>query len=219
MTFKFLWENREKPNLFSERWLKVWAKRILNMTGLMTILVVRRKWMLQGMKIGTLSILYKFDLNGRAANLIIGDSTFIAAKSHFAIHEKVVIGSCVVINEGVKILTASHDLNDPQWKMYSKPIIIDDYAWIATNAIILPGVSIGKGAVVAAGAVVGRDVPPFALAIGNPAEIRLDRRIHNLDYNPVVFAAPYEAWIGRNAQLFSVNNDTSGRATPRINDD
>lgn len=191
---------------------------MLNLAGLMSILIVRKKLITKGVKVGTLSILYKFDLNGRAANLIIGDSTFIAAKSHFSVHEKLVIGSYVVINEGVKVLTASHDLNDPQWKMYSRPIIIDDYAWIATNAIILPGVSIGRGAVVAAGAVVGKSVPPFALAIGNPAEIRLDRRVRNLDYNPVVFAAPYEAWIGRNAQLFSLNTEASANTSSRIED-
>lgn len=79
-----------------------------------------------------------------------------------------------------------------------KSINVGDYAWIATNAIILPGVSIGKGAVVGAGAVVRRDVPEYAIVIGNPASVQIIQRTMDLNYSPVILNAPFEAWIGRN---------------------
>jgi hypothetical protein len=86
-------------------------------------------------------------------------------------------------------------------RRFSKPIVIDDCAWIATGATLLPGAWLGRGAVVGAGAVVACHVPDYALAIGNPAKLTIDRRAKNLSYDPANFAAPYEAWIGRNASL------------------
>ena len=65
------------------------------------------------------------------------------------------------INDGAVLLTATHSLTDPAWSLTIDPIEIGAYAWIAMNAIILPGVSIGQGAVVGAGAVVRRNVPPI----------------------------------------------------------
>lgn len=152
---------------------------------------------------GELSILYKPEVNGKHANLKIGAHTFVSQDVHFAPHAEIRVGSFVCINNGVRILSASHNLSDSYWRMFSKPILIDDYAWIATGATLLPGVRIGKGAVVGAVAVVACDVPDYALAMGNPAKLSLDRRTKDLQYDPVIFAAPYEAWIGRNASLKS----------------
>jgi len=61
---------------------------------------------------------------------------------------------------------------------------------------LLPGVHIGRGAVVGAGAVVSRDVPEFAVAVGNPAKIMTKKRTERLEYAPVDFVAEYEAWLG-----------------------
>jgi maltose O-acetyltransferase len=87
--------------------------------------------------------------------------------------------------------------------MVSSPIVIKDFAWIATGAIILPGVTVGKGAVVGAGAVVRQSIPDYATAIGNPCSIHPNKRVECLQYDPVIFCAPYEAWIGRNRLLKS----------------
>lgn len=51
----------------------------------------------------------------------------------------------------------------------AKPVVIEDNAWIGTRAVIMPGVTVGQGAVVAAGAIVLRDVPPLAVVVGSPA--------------------------------------------------
>ena len=89
-------------------------------------------------------------------------------------------------NDRVTILTASHHVGDPGWRSFQKPVRIDDYTWIAIGATILPGVTIGYGAVVGAGAVVAKDVPPLAVATGNPAVIRLNARPADLCYDPVL---------------------------------
>ena len=60
-------------------------------------------------------------------------------------------------------------MNDPFFRDCPAPIEIDDYAWIGSRATVLPGVKIGKGAVVAAGAVVTKDVTPYLVVGGVPA--------------------------------------------------
>jgi maltose O-acetyltransferase len=77
------------------------------------------------------------------------------------------------------------------------PIVVGDYAWIASNAIILPDVTIGEGTVVGAGAVVRRNVPPFSVVVDNPANETSSRCSKVLDYSPVIFVAPFEAWHGQ----------------------
>jgi len=79
------------------------------------------------------------------------------------------IGENVSISPEVTILTAFHPIDDPQFRVATRPIEIDDYAFVGTRATILAGVRIGRGAVVAAGAVVTRDVPPLAVVAGVPA--------------------------------------------------
>ena len=66
---------------------------------------------------------------------------------------------------------AYHDLDDHSITPPSRPIIVGDNVWIGTRAIILPGVTIGDGAVIGAGAVVTKDVPARSVAAGNPARI------------------------------------------------
>lgn len=79
------------------------------------------------------------------------------------------IGSNVSISEGVVILTLEHDPNSPTFENRGAPVTIHDRAFIGTQAMILPGVTIGEGAIVAARAVVTRDVAPYAIVAGVPA--------------------------------------------------
>lgn len=194
----FLWKNREQPRFLSSRWLVVWAKRFITAWRLIKILFSREKLKYKGIHIGHLSIADKIEVNGKHRNISIGSHTFIADGVHVTSHGLVTIGSNVAINSGVRILSASHYLSDPNWTMFSRPITVGDYAWIATGATILPGVNIGYGAVIGAGAVVTIDVPDYALAVGNPARIFEGKRSKELQYSPVIFTVPYEAWLGRN---------------------
>lgn len=63
-----------------------------------------------------------------------------------------------------------HDLNDPQFKTKGKPVTIGDNVFIFSNAMIMPGVTIGEGAIVLAGSVVVKDVLPWMIVGGNPAK-------------------------------------------------
>lgn len=80
------------------------------------------------------------------------------------------IGSNCCIGEDVRLLTGSHDVTSPHFDLVTKPILIQDNVWIATAAIILPGITIGEGAVIAAGSVVTKDVAPWTVVGGNPAK-------------------------------------------------
>lgn len=92
------------------------------------------------------------------------------------------IGNNVDIAQEVNIWTEQHDYNSPKYSSVSKPVIIEDYVWIASRATVLPGVTIGKGAVVASGAIVTKDVPPLAIVAGVPAKVIGKREEEALRY-------------------------------------
>ena len=93
--------------------------------------------------------------------------------------DKIEIGDDCMIAYGVNITTATHDYNvEIMNKTYiTKPVKIGSNVWIGINAIILPGVTIGNGAVIGGGAVVTKDVPEYAIVVGNPAKILKYRSI------------------------------------------
>ncbi|WP_323748257.1 acyltransferase [Burkholderia pseudomultivorans] len=197
---KYLWIHRERPRPGSRRWWVVWIKRALMLRRLVRLALIQARLRAKGVKIGELSVLYRFRIQGSPARISIGSHSFVSEDVTMAAHDRITIGSRVVINDGVNILTASHALGDPHWRMYSREVRIDDYAWIATNATILPGVHIGTGAVVGAGAVVRSDVAPYAVVVGNPAAPVATTRVRTLAYDPALFSAPFEAWVGANNQ-------------------
>jgi maltose O-acetyltransferase len=90
-------------------------------------------------------------------------------------------GHDVSIGPEATILTLAHDPQSPEFADHGGDVIIGDRVWIAYRAIILPGVTIGEGAVVAAGAVVTRDVEPFAIVAGVPAR-KVGERSRDLTY-------------------------------------
>lgn len=79
------------------------------------------------------------------------------------------IGRDVSIGPEAAILTLGHDPRSPHFADRGGSVTIGDHVWIGFRAIVLPGVTVGEGAVVGAGAVVSRDVPPFTIVAGNPA--------------------------------------------------
>lgn len=91
------------------------------------------------------------------------------------------IGAGVAIAPEVALLTADHDPQSPDFAGRTAPVVIEDHAWLGTRAMVLPGVTIGQGAVVAAGAVVTKDVPPYTIVGGVPARPIGERR-RDLDY-------------------------------------
>jgi acetyltransferase-like isoleucine patch superfamily enzyme len=92
------------------------------------------------------------------------------------------IGENVSISPEVVILTAAHRVDDPAFRVEVKPVVIEDYVWVGTRAMILPGVKLRRGSVVAAGAVVTKEVPPLAIVAGVPARQVGTRPEHALGY-------------------------------------
>ena len=86
------------------------------------------------------------------------------------------IGNNVIFAQNIVASALNHEYRDPNLPIYKQPIItkeiiIEDDCWIAANAVITAGVTIGKHSVIAAGAVVTKDIPPYSVAVGNPAKI------------------------------------------------
>jgi acetyltransferase-like isoleucine patch superfamily enzyme len=102
------------------------------------------------------------------AVLTIGGYTSIGDRTQIQCRDRVTIGSNVIIAWDVNIL--EHDFHNPAGgAAVAQPIVIEDEVWIGAHAIVLKGVTIGRGAIIGAGAVVTKDVPPFTFAAGNPA--------------------------------------------------
>ncbi|MBW1655019.1 acyltransferase [Flavobacterium quisquiliarum] len=193
-SLRYLWRNRIKYRPFSKAFFISWAKRLLTFPELVKNNRRRKKLINNGANIAETAEIGIVNINGRKENLSIDDFSTLG-KVEIALHDKVSIGKYVCINDGVIILSASHDVSDPLWRHKKAPISIGDYAWIATNAIILPGVNIGKGAVVGAGAVVSKDVKDYTIVIGNPAKEIEKKRTEVLKYNPCEFLATNNAWL------------------------
>ena len=91
------------------------------------------------------------------------------------------IGNNVIISNDCEIITTSHYIDSPEWEHKYYGLEIEDYVWIASNVLILPSCRrIGKGAVIGAGSVVVKDVPPMAVMGGNPAQcLKTRKNIHS----------------------------------------
>jgi len=126
-----------------------------------------------------------FPLNGvrvralRGAGYSVGSKVYVGTELHitddlYVKRCKLTIGDRVAIAQRVLILLSSH-ANESRVAAYIQPVhgsvSIDDDAWIGAGAILLPNVSIGEQSVVAAGAVVTKDVPPRTIVAGNPARV------------------------------------------------
>ncbi len=91
------------------------------------------------------------------------------------------IGSSVNLSSGVWIWTSEHDVNSPGFSGTSAEVVVEDYVWLGGRVIVLPGVTVGKGAVVASGAVVTKNIAPYDIVAGVPAK-KIGERSRNLDY-------------------------------------
>lgn len=102
---------------------------------------------------------------------IVGYNAFLDARRTITIGENVNIGG------DVAIFSCEHDINSPSFGGKGGPVVINDWVYIGTRAMILPGVTVGEGAVVASGAVVTKDVKPWTVVGGVPARYIKDRPV------------------------------------------
>ena len=125
--------------------------------------------------LGDYSVIESFAcINNAVGDVIIGDHTRIGL--HNTIIGPVDIGNHVNLAQGITVTALNHNFSDTNKRIdeqgvSTNPVTIEDDVWIGANAVILPGVTIGEHSVVAAGAVVTKDVPPHSLVAGVPAKV------------------------------------------------
>lgn len=131
-----------------------------------------------GAKLDSTAVVYSSVRVYYPANLEMGEYACLAPEVDCYNVDRIKIGANTTISQKTYLCTASHDISHPNMPLTHKPIVIEDQAWVAAEAFIGPGVTIGQGSVVAARAVVMKDVPAWKVAGGNPAKILKDRVIH-----------------------------------------
>jgi maltose O-acetyltransferase len=160
------------PDLEAERQKVKECLRLYNLTEALS----ERQILLQQLlrQIGQNSIIEPPFYCVYGQNIYIGDHVFLNVLCTILDCNEVHIGNHVMIGPSVQIYTAAHELQVEAriqgWEV-AKPIVIEDNVWIGGGAILLPGVRIGRNAVVGAGAVVSRNVPANTVVAGNPARV------------------------------------------------
>lgn len=111
-------------------------------------------------------------------NIEIGNNVIIGKKADFDGAGGISIRNGVIFAPEVCIYSRTHNFDSKDLQalpfdnvMLTSKVIIKDYVWIGRRVIILPGVTVGKGAIIGAGAVVSKDIPDYAIAVGNPAKV------------------------------------------------
>ncbi|MBI4008992.1 acyltransferase [Candidatus Roizmanbacteria bacterium] len=115
-------------------------------------------------------------------NVSIGEDTVVGESAVLDGRDRLFIGNHVAVATGVMIFNAQHEIEDEFFSPSTAPVVIEDYVFVGPRVIIQPGVKVGKGAIIAAGAVVTKDVPPFAIVGGVPAKIIGERKLKDLHY-------------------------------------
>ena len=125
--------------------------------------------------LGNKSIIEDFvTVNNGVGNVIIGERTIIGIGN--TIIGPVTVGNDVMLAQNIVVSGMNHgyeDINLPpsRQKDICKQIVIEDEVWIGANSVITAGVSIGKHSIIGAGSVVTKNIPPFCIAVGNPAKV------------------------------------------------
>ncbi|MBR5535021.1 MAG: acyltransferase [Clostridia bacterium] len=124
-----------------------------------------------GITLGDRVFLHRFvKLSAYGGKIEIGNNSYIGDRTEIHSGEAVKIGNGVNIAWDCNILDRDYHAFNSE-KEVIKPVVIEDNVWIGVRSTVLKGVRIGQGAVVAAGSVVTRDVPPHSLVAGNPAKV------------------------------------------------
>jgi acetyltransferase-like isoleucine patch superfamily enzyme len=164
-------------------WRTGWSYFFLILIGKLPGHWVRRslyRW-LYGFSFPASSVLYGGAEIRNCQALKIGENTVIGHHAILDARRGIELGCNVNLSTGVWIWTEQHDPNDPDFAIVGGKVVIEDYAWISCRTVILPGVRIGEGCVVGAGAVVTRDMPAWSIVGGVPATV-IGQRNRNLRY-------------------------------------
>ena len=136
-----------------------------------------------GLKIGNNSYIYGKAEIRSPDQIRIGQNSIIGHNALLDGRGGLEIGNNVNLSSGVWIWTTEHDVHDSNFCSVPERVIIEDYSWVSCRTVILPGVVIGYGAVVCAGAVVTKSVEPYSIVAGVPAKKIGEREKKEFDYN------------------------------------
>ena len=156
---------------------------ILHIVGYIPSHIIRGLiYQLSGISMGEGSTIHMGAKFYNPRNISIGEDTLVGEGVVLDGRDIIKIGSHVDIATDVMIYNSQHDIENPDFSAITKPVVIEDYVFIGPRAIILPGVTIGQGAVVAAGAVVTKDVSPKHVVGGVPAVKIGERKLKDFHY-------------------------------------
>jgi len=162
----------------------IWAVefQILQYAGLVPLQTIRFAiYRVFGLTLGRDSVIYGGCDVRHPKRICIGTGSAIGGRCLLDGRSGLRIGNSVNLSGEVWLLTLEHDPNSPDFGVRGGPVVINDYVWVGGKAIILPGVTVGRGAVVGCGAVVTKDVPEYAIVAGVPAKI-IGERARDLNY-------------------------------------
>jgi putative colanic acid biosynthesis acetyltransferase WcaF len=151
---------------------------------------LRQVWLrMLGARIGAGSIIFRGTTVFGAEYLRLGERVHVGFRVVLDARGGITIADDVNISSDSQLLTARHAIHSPDFEREVAPIMIEDHVWVATRSIILAGVSVARGAVVAAGGVAARDVPPSTVVAGVPAK-PIGQRRGDLGYRLVARRPP-----------------------------
>lgn len=156
---------------------------IVRITGFIPIHLLR--WViyrLAGVKISTKAHIHMGAQFFEPSGVEIGEGTIIGQNAFLDGRDKLKIGRFVDIASDVMIYNSEHDINSEYFEAVNAPVEVEDYVFIGPRAILLPGIKVGKGAIIAAGAVVTKDVDEFTIVGGVPAKPIGERKNKNPNY-------------------------------------
>ena len=110
-------------------------------------------------------------------NLVMGPDSCLADEVECYCVDKITLGESAIVSQQSMLCTATHDYNSSEFELITRPIFLGPHAWVGARAFIGPGVSLGEGAVVGAASAAFKDVPPWTVVGGNPAQKLKDRHI------------------------------------------
>lgn len=130
-----------------------------------------------GAKIGAKSVIYSNAIIYQPWKLKMGSNSCIASNANIYNVDDVIIGDNVTISQGAYICTATHNYDSIDFELITKTVIIEDNVWVAADAFVNLGVTLGNGAVIAARAYVYKDVSALDIVGGNPAKFIKKRNL------------------------------------------
>lgn len=165
-----------------DRMRRVWEQVYNILINKIPSHTLRVNWLrLGGARIGKGSSIWRNTEVIGVESLTIGDDTCIGWHCQIDARSGLTIGNHVTIASHVLIVAGGHDLEAPEFWSVSAPVRIDDWAWVTSRAIVLPGSHIGEGAVISANTTVSKKVEPYTIVAGFSAK-PVGQRVRNLNY-------------------------------------